>query len=117
MILDTLENATQYQGLHPLFPRAFAFLQSENLEELPLERIDIDGDRLFAIVSRQTGRSTDEALLEAHRKYIDIQLVIGGEDRMGWKQTAACSNPTMDYSAERDVRLFDDQPEIGRAHV
>jgi YhcH/YjgK/YiaL family protein len=48
--------------------------------------------------------------LECHRKYIDIQLVLEGEEEMGWKALSHCAAPVADYSSERDIQFFQDAP-------
>ena len=50
MIVDHLENAGRYEGLHAGFDVAFKFLRSPNLASLALGRHAIDGDRVFAVV-------------------------------------------------------------------
>ena len=67
-------------------------------------------EQLFAIVENVPGRSREQAQLECHRKYIDIQLVLEGTDEMGWKSLADCRNPVADYNAEKDVQFFHDAP-------
>ena len=70
----------------------------------------IAGDDIFAIIEHVRGRSREDAKLECHRKYIDIQLVLDGIDEMGWKPLADCHNPVSDYSAEKDIQFFHDAP-------
>lgn len=111
MIVDRLANAEDYCDMHPLFERAFAFLRRADLAQLPEGRHEIDGDRLFCLISKGPGRSRAEAPLEAHRKYIDIQYVIGGADEMGWKPTSACRTSSAAYDAEKDIEFFKDAPD------
>ena len=53
MILSELQNKNRYINLHPLFGKAFAFLEKENLSQLPEGKLEIDGDDLFAIISKK----------------------------------------------------------------
>ena len=110
MILDTIQNANRYLGLNPGFVAAFAFLARPDLAELPVGRYEIDGDKVYALAQRAPGRKPDAGKLEAHRKYIDIQVVLGGVDTMGWRPTPTCQEVTMPYSAEKDAMLFADAP-------
>lgn len=110
MIFDILANADRYAALHPLFPRAFAFLRETDLMALAPGRYPIEGESLFAIVEEANGRSRREARLECHRRYIDIQLVLTGIDEMGWKPVRDCHEPVADYSDKRDIRFFQDEP-------
>jgi YhcH/YjgK/YiaL family protein len=111
MIIDTLDNAERYYDLHPAFAQALAFLSRSDLAQLPAERHDIDGDRLFCAISKGPGRPRAEASLEAHRKYVDIQYVIAGAEEMGWKPTAECRTVKTPYDADKDIEFFEDTPE------
>ncbi len=110
MILDRIDQAARYRTFHPLFAQAFDWLAATDLAALPPGRHDIDGDRLFVIVEACAGRTREEAKLECHRRYLDIQLVLEGVDEMGWRPLAACTQPRTDYDAARDIRFFDDAP-------
>ena len=93
MVLDTLANAQRYTALHPAFARAFAYLSSVDLDALSAGRNEIDGDRMFVILDRKDGRGRGGARLEAHRRYIDIQYTIAGEEEIGWTPLASCAAP------------------------
>ncbi len=115
MILDSLDQSDLYAPLHPLFAKAFAFLRDTDLAALPLGRQEIDGEAVFAIVARDPGRSRQDAPLEAHRKYIDIQVVLAGTDEMGWKSRSRCTSPGAAYDAEADIEFFRDPPDAWAA--
>lgn len=111
MIKDRLENAQQHCNLHPDFERAFSFLLRSDLAQLPADRYDIDGERLFCFISTDQARSRSEAKLEAHRRYIDIQYLIAGREEMGWRLSTDCSQVQIPYDAPKDIVFYDDQPE------
>jgi YhcH/YjgK/YiaL family protein len=111
IIVDRLEHAEDYYDMHPAFEKAFVFLRQDGLAELPVGRYEIDGDRVFCMISKGPGRSREEAKLEAHRKYIDIQYVIAGAEEMGWRRTATCTLPAASYDADKDIEFFADEPE------
>jgi YhcH/YjgK/YiaL family protein len=111
MILDALGQAARYGGLHPGFGQSFEFLMNPRLAELSPGKHEIDGQRLFVIISHDPGRGRAGAKLEAHRKYIDIQHVVRGTDDMGWQPLAACRNVETRYDEQRDIAFFGDQPE------
>jgi YhcH/YjgK/YiaL family protein len=111
MILDVLENADKYGALNPGFTRAVEFLKRPDLRELSVGRHEIDGHRVFAMVARDQGRKREDAELEAHENYIDIQFVLSGVDEMGWRPTATCTNISVPYDAEKDLKFFKDRPD------
>jgi YhcH/YjgK/YiaL family protein len=113
MILDTLGGADRYAALHPRFARAFAFLVSTDLESLPTGRNEIDGstdDDMFVIIDRKDGRGHERARLEAHRRYIDIQLTLRGDEEIGWTPLAACTLPAGPFDEAKDIVFFEDAP-------
>jgi biofilm protein TabA len=111
MILDVLENAHQYFAINKGFEKAFNFLIRPDLKELPMDKYEIDGDRVYAMVSKDYGRNKEDALLETHEKYIDIQLVLEGTDNMGWKPKTLCIKPSGEYNRETDALFFADDPD------
>ncbi len=113
-ITDQIENAEAYFSLHPLLERAFVFLRTELPEDAPDGRMDIDGDRMFCLVSTGQGKGRADARLEAHRRYIDLQFVLSGADVMGWKPLKRCLSPESDFDAERDIVFFRDDAEAWR---
>jgi biofilm protein TabA len=110
MILDTLANADRYYAVHPLFRRALEFLRTRDCESIPPGRIELQGADLYAMISVQPGKTPGEAVLEAHRKYIDIQYVISGEESMGWRDVTECREVQQEYNADKDVAFFADKP-------
>lgn len=113
-ITDQIENAEACFSLHPLLERAFAFLRAGLPADAPDGRVDIDGDRMFCLVSTGQGKGRADAKLEAHRRYIDLQFVLSGSDVMGWKPLKRCLSPESDFDAERDIVFFRDDAEAWR---
>lgn len=111
ILVDTIEQAEKYYELHPAFKEAFEFLKQRTLADLPVGRNEINGDQLFCLVAKDMGRSRDEAKLEAHRKYIDIQYIISGTDEMGWIPTANCDSIDTSYDLNNDIEFFKDDPQ------
>jgi len=112
MIFDIVENARCYLAMNKGFEKGFEFMTRPGLKELPMGRHDIDGDRVYAMVSKDPGRNKEDAQLEVHEKYIDIQLVLAGTDEMGWKPKLSCNRPVCEYDQEKDMQLFSDKPDV-----
>jgi biofilm protein TabA len=110
MLIDYLKNADRYSPLHHRYADAFAFLRRADVAQLPDGRHEIDGVRLFVIVSRGQGRGREQSLLEAHRRYIDVQFVISGEDSIGWLPLADCRQVSAPYDEGKDLEFFLDRP-------
>ena len=112
MIIDTLNNASKYFCIHPLFEKAFTWIQQADLENAEDGKSEI-GNGLKTIINTATGKSHEVSLekFECHDKYIDIQYCIRGLETMGWKPREKCEQPNGDYNEEKDVRYFSDAPD------
>jgi YhcH/YjgK/YiaL family protein len=112
MILDRLEHASSYQQLSPLVVKALDFLRRTDLSKLPAGRNEIDGDQLYAMAQRYQPRNgSDKAMTwESHRKYIDIQYVVSGRERMGCIPLSKDLKVTRPYDDAGDAALYEHAP-------
>lgn len=111
MILDTVDNAGLYLDVHPLFPEAFEFLSSIDRDSIDPGVYEIRGRELYVIVSRSSAQPEAAPKLEAHRKYIDLQVTLRGRYDIGWRSLDACKNTAVPYDGEKDIVVLDDAPE------
>jgi len=84
MIATDLSHAEEQAALTPGLRLALAFLGRADLAALPDGAVEIDGERVFALVQRYDTVETDAPLFEAHRRYIDVQFVVSGREVIGW---------------------------------
>ena len=113
MVIDTLANSHRYENLHPRFKAAFAFLRRPDLATLATGRTAIDGDALFALVQEYETKPVSDGRLEAHKKYIDLQFVVAGEEHMGYLPLTATRNATP-FDVENDYTLCDGDASLVR---
>jgi YhcH/YjgK/YiaL family protein len=113
MIIDTLANASKYTSLNPLFAQAFDYIKKQDLANLPVGVSEI-GEGLKMIVSVGNGKTQVVSLekFECHDKNIDIQICVSGLETIGWKPREKCVLPNGDYNPEKDVRFFNDSPDM-----
>jgi biofilm protein TabA len=101
MIITDLNHIDRQVPMTPSLRKAFDFLRRE-LHGLPDGRIDIDGDRVFALVQRYETVRTDAPKFEYHRKYIDVQFIASGEEVIGWA-AAAAMKIAESYDEKKDI--------------
>lgn len=103
MIVDRLHHYTSYP-FGNAWQLAFNFLLSlkPDAEE---KKYPLLGDDLFAIVMSYETCGPENAEIEAHRKYLDIQMVITGEEGIGWGQADALEIDTP-YDGAKDAELY-----------
>lgn len=114
MIVDTIQNASKYFSVHPLFAKAFDYISKTDLAGIEVGKYEIDGDNLKAIISSKKGVTAAESIakFECHNKYIDIQLCISGKELIGWKPREKCKKENGGYNAEKDVQLYSEEPDM-----
>lgn len=104
MIFDKLDNIDIYEGINENFKIAFDYLKNIELSKLNTGVHKIDGDKVFAIVSEYETKNINDGLWEGHRKYIDIQYVARGKERIGISHIDS-AEITQEYNQEADVLL------------
>jgi YhcH/YjgK/YiaL family protein len=82
MIIDSLQNAELYSQLNRRFKRAFEFLQNPETKNLPPGSYELEGRDLYVAIHEYTTKAEGQGKWEAHRKHIDIQLMLEGRERI-----------------------------------
>lgn len=82
MLVSALSHINDNDYLSTRMQAAYAFLRTADLANLPLGRIDIDGDNVFANVQEYVSVPASQKQMEAHRRYYDVQYVVSGEELM-----------------------------------
>jgi len=106
MILDTLDRLKEYGFISPLMGKVVEFFRTTDLASLEPGRISLQGDDLFVNVNRQDAQTREEAPIEAHREYIDIQVPISSDEEMGFISVPFMPSPSKPYNADRDVAFY-----------
>jgi YhcH/YjgK/YiaL family protein len=75
------------------------------LEAIPSGKHDIEGDTIFALVQEYQTKPIAECKLESHKKYIDIQYVIQGEEMMGI--TTQNNQTILEQNLEKDYTFYE----------
>lgn len=104
MIIDYLENLRSYSGISSNMDKAIEFILNTDLEKLQVGRNEVCGDDIFANVMEAQPRTKEEAPIEIHRKYIDIQIPLTGDEIMGY--TPKAQLPDAEYNADSDAALY-----------
>jgi YhcH/YjgK/YiaL family protein len=107
MIYDSLNNFTNYLCLHPYFTGVLAFLKThEGIQsDLMPGRYDINSRGAFALINEYESKPVSEGFLEYHRKFIDIQVIIQGREKIGIAHKGNCRD--LGYEEEKDLGKLD----------
>ena len=110
MIVSNLENSQRIEELHSLFKTLFDYVKTHDLLHADLGRIEIEGDSLFINNVNPECVDADKQVLELHRDYIDVHILLEGAERIGWKALEDLQHETKAYASEGDCALYSDTP-------
>jgi YhcH/YjgK/YiaL family protein len=105
MILDSLENSELYWNVNSHFKKAFEFLREKGYEGKAPGRYDLD-DKVYYMVQENQTRPQEGTFPEAHRKYIDIQYLISGDDLEGCTPLAGAKEKEA-YDGQKDAAFYE----------
>jgi len=101
MIVDRLENAERYYPLGDRLAAGLRYLRETDFAAVEPGRCDLDGDNLFALVEDYQTKPIVRGAFEAHRRYVDIQYVVSGVERIGWADVNDLAEAAP-YDADKD---------------
>ena len=104
MVIDKIENLEKYASLNPLFTQAIEFLKSTDLNAHEIGKVKLQGDDLVVNFAQARSKTKEEAKLETHNRFIDIQIPLDGVEVMGY--TPRADLPDAEYNAEKDITFY-----------
>lgn len=81
MISDAL-NSLPSAGLHPVLQQALTLAIAANPQKKTPGRYTLQGENIFMNVMQFTTQSPEHKKAELHQQYIDIQMLLSGEERI-----------------------------------
>lgn len=96
----------EYHARPELWQATFKFL-GRDLEKLEVGKYTLAGDEAFAMISEYQTKDPKDAKWEAHRKYIDLQYVIEGDEKIGLLPLEKAAAP-QEYNDAKDLIFFGD---------
>lgn len=108
MIFDKIDNVSDYFDELPLLKKAADFVDEFNKNKLGDGTYEIDGKRVFAMVqSYRTKQQTPEMMFEAHKKYIDLQYIVNGIEKIRWASLDKVDLVEEKYSSGGDIAFYE----------
>ena len=98
-------------GLVPYLPekikQSIEYIKDNVNNNTPVGRYDIDGDNMFFMVSDSTSRHIHDANPEYHEKYIDVQIVLVGQEGMAVNTLPPYTKVLDNKLAENDIAFIE----------
>ena len=103
MIFDQLNNYKQYP-FGQAWKSAFEFLLKLK-PDAEVKEYPIDGKDVFARIMEYNTLTEAEAKIEAHRQYVDIQVLLSGKENVRCFPATALETKTQ-YDDQKDAAFF-----------
>ena len=102
MIVTDLQHIERQLTMTQQMQQAVEFLRRTDLLELPDGNVPIDGKRVYAVLQRYRTARHDAPQFEYHRKYIELQYILAGEEIIGWAPASEMT-PSFSYNEDQDI--------------
>ena len=113
MILDHLDSALLYNNLGQRIAIGLALLNEESVRDAAPGKYEVEGENLFYIVDEYETKPVEEGRFEIHRKYLDIQYIISGEERIGVAPLEGLIEETP-YDGKQDLAFYKYEPAMSK---
>jgi biofilm protein TabA len=94
MVVTDLDHVSEQVALTPTIKKALAFLGQMRYPGPKDGRIEIDGDKVYAIIQTYQTLTTGDLRVEAHRRYIDLHYIASGFECIACAPAKLVQSPT-----------------------
>lgn len=107
MIFGNIDYLQKDQAVYPaVLIKALRYLKETDFSQMAPGRYEIDGARMFALVQEYQSAPKAEKKPEAHAKYIDIQYIAAGIERIGYAPYDAEDEVLENLLESRDLIFY-----------
>lgn len=113
MIIGSLTQVKRFEALHPDFKKVFGYVLSKDWQEVPAGKIILEKDKIWVNVDELMGKNEEAAKLEAHNRFIDIQIPLLQEETFGWEaRERLATEEKGGYQVDKDILFYRDRPSL-----
>lgn len=105
MVFDKIKNAKLYFSLGEKIRKALQYLAETDFTATLPGKYEIDGANIYAIVDEYNTKPLSAGKWEAHRKYIDIQYIAAGREKIGVSEFEKVI-VIEDYDENKDCAIY-----------
>ena len=105
MIKNSLKYTKIYDNLSKNLKTALEFLGNNNLKNFQNGKYEIQGEDIYVNIQDYQTKPQNQGKWEAHRKYIDIQFIIEGSEKIGVGEIQNYTTTEV-YDEEKDVEFL-----------
>ncbi|MDO5580130.1 MAG: YhcH/YjgK/YiaL family protein [Planctomycetia bacterium] len=105
-LADADPSAPPLSAFPEMVRKGLNWLKSADLSKLPKGRGEIEGKDLYYIMEEYESRPLVDIVVESHRKYVDIQLVLEGREQIGTLLLDPSFPISKEYNPEKDIVFY-----------
>lgn len=102
MIKDNLQHIDYYNYLTKGIQYGLKYIKNTDFSTMENGKYELVEGKIFATIQDYFSKPVEEGKFEAHKKYMDIQFIIEGEENIGVGKIEDF-NVTTEYDEEKDV--------------
>ncbi len=111
MVIDLINTLDKYRGIYPCISEVADWIKT-NRFNTELGKHEVEGSSWFYInLEYDTKQYFEDLVFEAHRKFLDVHIVISGIEKVHWLPIDQ-ANSSNDYQDEGDYQLFQAKGEL-----
>ncbi|MEW6600374.1 MAG: YhcH/YjgK/YiaL family protein [Nitrospirota bacterium] len=110
MIFDKIENFRQYVCVHDHFIDILRFLEAMPISDRPDGKHEINDKGAYVSIETYETKNISDCFIECHRKFIDVQVIISGIERIGVCHRSACE--ALPYNEEKDFQKLEGDTDL-----
>ncbi|MCR5262168.1 MAG: YhcH/YjgK/YiaL family protein [Candidatus Gastranaerophilales bacterium] len=113
MIVDDLKNFDLYLDLNKNFKKVSDFLTKNDLSDMPTGSYELDGRNIYVNIDEYETKQS--SFPEAHRNYLDIQIILKGHEKIGYADYKT-GKTEIAYNPEKDIEFLSADCEFLKAY-
>ncbi|WP_459979302.1 YhcH/YjgK/YiaL family protein [Paenibacillus sp. YK5] len=107
MMIGDMHKYNEEKHLYPpAIQQGLEQIVSRNLAAQKPGRYELDGQMMYALVQEMSTKPAEEQRAESHMTYADIQLLVSGEEKIGFSRLSAELEMADNQLAARDVAYY-----------
>jgi len=108
MIYGNLENLGDISIYPKVIQKAINYLIDTDLINIEAGIYELQGKDMYAQVSNIETDSKENRKPEVHRKYIDVQFLVEGKEKIGFAVDTGKNKIVAEYDAEKDILFYEE---------
>lgn len=112
MIVDSVKGFEKYTRLHERFGKVYEYIRKTDLSALAVGEYEIDGKDIYCKIDQGPAKEFENAKLEMHDVYIDIHILLEGNETIGFRDRGRTIGDNQSYDEIRDIAFIEEEPEV-----